>query len=129
MLQALGKLYYELRDYGKAADIYELARRVEPYESKWLVDLARVYTLSGNQAKRIDVLLKLAPTDADDLAGRKQLAQLLLDAGRHAEAEQMARQALEIGVRDAEAHDALFKALEAQKKTVELEKMRKLLGE
>ncbi|HEV3117746.1 MAG TPA: tetratricopeptide repeat protein [Gemmataceae bacterium] len=129
VLQALGKLYYELRDYGKAADIYELAHRVEPYESKWLVDLARVYTLSGNQAKRIDALLKLAPTDADDLAGRKQLAQLLLDAGRHVEAEQMARQALEIDVRDAEAQDALFKALEAQKKTAELEKMRKLLGE
>src|SRR5262249_34154744 len=39
VLQALGKLYFEARDFSKAADIFELAHRTEPYESKWLVEL------------------------------------------------------------------------------------------
>src|SRR5439155_11762649 len=99
ILQALGKLYFELGDFGKAAEIYELAHRVEPYEGDWLEKMVRVYTRSGNQAKRIETLLKFVATDADDLDNRKRLAQLLVDAGRNAEAEQMARQALEIDVR------------------------------
>src|SRR5262249_12240491 len=127
VLQALGKLYYELRDFGKAAEIYELAHRVEPYESKWLADLFRVYSQAGNQAKRIDALLQLVPTDPDDLDQRKRLAQFLLEAGRNAEAERIAREALEIDVRDAEAQEALLKALDAQNKRPEAEKLRKLL--
>jgi len=129
ILQALGKLYYELRDFGKAAEIYELAHQVEPYENKWLVELVRVYAQAGNKEKRIEAMLKLAPTDADDLDLRKRLAQLLLEAGRNADAEHSAREALEIDVRDAEAKEILFKALTAQNKTAELEKMRKMLGE
>jgi Flp pilus assembly protein TadD len=73
------------------------------------------------------VLLKLVPTDPDDLDQRKRLAQLLLEAGRNAEAERIAREALEIDVRDAEAQESLVKALEAQNKKAEIEKLRKLL--
>src|SRR5205807_274962 len=96
-------LYFEARDFSKAAEIYELAHRNEPYESKWLVELARVYTQLGNKSKRIETLIQLVPTDADDLEQRKRLAQMLVEAGRFAEAERFAREALEIDVRDVEA--------------------------
>src|SRR5206468_4174865 len=59
VVQALGKLYFEARDFAKAAEIYELAHRTEPYESKWMVELLRVYAQMGNKAKQIDMLEKL----------------------------------------------------------------------
>src|SRR5262249_54503317 len=39
VLQALGKLYFEAKEFAKAAEIYELARKAQPYESKWLTEL------------------------------------------------------------------------------------------
>jgi tetratricopeptide (TPR) repeat protein len=126
VLQALGKLYFEARDFSKAADIFELAHRTEPYESKWLVELLRVYTQSGDKGNQIQILEKLVPTDADDLDHRKRLARMLSEAGRYLEAERYARQALEIDVRDAEAQEYLLKALQAQHKASEAEKLRRI---
>src|SRR5207253_3005332 len=88
VLNALGKLYFEAKEFGKAAETFELARKVEPYESKWLIELARVYAQSGDKDKHIQVLKDLVPTDADDLDQRKRLTRLLLDAGNLADAEQ-----------------------------------------
>jgi tetratricopeptide (TPR) repeat protein len=127
ILQALGKLYFEVKDFGAAAKIYELAHKADPYESKWLVELERIYTQTGEKEKRIEVLIKLVATDADDLDRRKRLAQMLLEAGRHAEAERYAREALEIDVRDREAREFLEKALLAANKTKELDQLRELL--
>jgi tetratricopeptide (TPR) repeat protein len=127
VLQALGKLYFEAREFSKAADVYELAHRSEPYESKWLTELVRVYAQWGDKAKQIEALEKLVPTDADDLDHRKRLARMLLDAGRLPEAERYARQALEIDIRDAEAQEFLLKALLGQNKTTEAEKLRRIL--
>jgi tetratricopeptide (TPR) repeat protein len=116
VLQALGKLYFEAKDFTRAAEILELARKVEPYESKWLTELARVYAQAGDKEKQIAVLKELVPTDADELEQRKKLTRLLLDAGRPDEAERYARQALEIDVLDADAQQALGEALLGQKK-------------
>lgn len=127
VLQALGKLYFEARDFSKAADVYELAHRAEPYETKWMIELVRVYAHSGDKAKQIAMLEKLVPTDADDLVQRKRLARMLLEAERYQEAERYARKALEIDVRDAEALEFLQKALLAQKKITEVEKLRQIL--
>ena len=74
-----------------------------------------------------EMLEKLVATDADDLDQRKRLTKMLLDAGRHGEAERYARQALEIDVRDAEAQEFLHKALLGQNKTTEAEKLRQIL--
>jgi tetratricopeptide (TPR) repeat protein len=127
VLQALGKLYFEARDFSKAADVYELGHRAEPYEPKWMIELVRVYAHSGDKAKQIDMLEKLVPTDADDLDQRKRLARMLLEAKRYPEAERYAREALEIDIRDAEAFEFLQKALVAQMKTGEVERLRKIL--
>jgi Flp pilus assembly protein TadD len=128
VLQLLGKLYFEARDFKHAASTYGLAHRTEPQESHWLSDLARVYAQSGEAIKRIETLKELVPYDADDLEGRKRLAKLLQEAGRDAEAEEYARQALEIDVRDAEAYTMLERALLAQGKSTQAENLRKLLG-
>ena len=116
VVELLGKLYLEGKDFRKAASMYELAHQAEPYESKWLTELAKIYVHSGDKDKQIKVLKELVPTDADDLESRKRLAGLLEEAGRHAEAEQYARQGLEIDVVDPAVQTVLGDALRGQNK-------------
>ena len=113
---ALGRIYFDLKDFSRSAKMYELAHRSEPYERQWLVELARVYVHAGNPAKRIETLKQLVPTDADDLDSRKRLAGLLEKNGDHQGAERYAREALEIDVVDAGVQKVLGDALLAQKK-------------
>jgi tetratricopeptide (TPR) repeat protein len=127
VLMELGQLYYDAGEFGKAAKIYELGHEAEPYDSKWLDWLTKVYAQSGDKNKQIAALIKLVPTDADDLEHRKHLARLLEEAGRHAEAERFARECLEINIRDKEAREVLFKALEGQKKEAEAARLREIL--
>jgi tetratricopeptide (TPR) repeat protein len=128
VLQALGKLYYDVGEFAKAAAIYERGRKAEPFETSWLEDLARVYKQSGDNGKRIEALQALAPTDPDDLDQRVELAALLSQAERWPEAERWAREALEIDVNDAKARELYLQALEKQNKTDAAAKVRKLLG-
>src|SRR5262249_21151734 len=103
VLKLLGRLQFEGKNFADAARTYELGRKAEPYESTWLVELSKVYNQTKEEAKLIDVLKDLAPTNADDLATRRKLAELLGKAGRQAEAERYAREALEIDVNDGTA--------------------------
>jgi tetratricopeptide (TPR) repeat protein len=114
VLQTLGRLYFEARDFAKAAAVFEQARRLEPYESKWLTELARVYAQSGDKTSHMAVLEELIPNDADDIDARKQLARMLVAAGRHADGERYAREALEINVIDTAAQETLGDALSGQ---------------
>ena len=127
VLKALGKIYYDASDFTRAAELFELGRKADPYDRDWLLELARVYAQSNDRDKQIGVLIDLVPTDADDLDRRVRLARLLTEAKKLPEAEKYARQALEIDVTSKEARELLFGALKAQKKTDELEKVRKLL--
>lgn len=128
LLRELGRRYFEARQFDKAAKVLEQGREAEPHDRQWLVELARVYTQTKENAKLIDILTALVPMDGEDLATRKRLAQLLLDAGRYAQAERSARQALEIDILDAEARTVLDKALRGQKKDAEAERLKKLLA-
>jgi tetratricopeptide (TPR) repeat protein len=127
VLRLLGTLLFEAKEYAPAANYLEMGRKAEPYDSHWLLELARVYRATGDDAKLIGVLTDLVPTNADDLEARRLLAQLLLKANRPAEAERYAREALEIDVLDAPSQQALEAALKAQKKDAEAEELRKLL--
>jgi tetratricopeptide (TPR) repeat protein len=127
VLRALGKIYYEAEELARAAEMFELGRKAQPYESEWLVELARVYAQMEDKKKLIGVLEELVPGDADEFDQRVRLARLLLDAGRAADAERYARQALEIDVRSGDARDLLVKALQAQKKDAEAQRVRELL--
>jgi tetratricopeptide (TPR) repeat protein len=128
VLVVLAKLYYEGMQFDKAAEVCELGRKAQPYESGWLEQLARVYAQTGDKGKQILVLKDLIPTDADDIDHRKRLSRLLLEKEQYAEAEKYARQAIEIDIRDAEARDDLMKALREQKKDEEAERLGKILG-
>jgi tetratricopeptide (TPR) repeat protein len=120
-------MYYDAKELPRAAEMFELGRKAEPYDSRWLVELVRVHTQSGDRTKLIAVLKELVPTDADELDMRKRLAGLLLETNQPAEAERYGRQALDIDVLDAEAQDVVLKALAAQKKDAEAEHLRKIL--
>jgi tetratricopeptide (TPR) repeat protein len=128
-LKALGKMYYDAAHWDKAEAVYERGRKAEPFETSWLEDLARVAKQSGDTAKRITILTELAPTDADDLDQRRELAELLSAAGRWADVERWAKEALEIDVTDAKAKELYLKALTEQGKADAAEKMRRVLGE
>src|SRR5213075_2029507 len=90
VVRALGKMYYDAGEMKKAAEMFELGRKAEPYDSEWLTLLARVYARLEDREKQVVVLKGLVKADADDLESRKRLARLLATAGKHAEAEQYA---------------------------------------
>jgi len=127
VLRLLGSLRFEAKEYDAAARVFELGRKAEPYDNAWLIELSKVYRATNNSEKLIGVLIDLAPTDADDLESRRLLAQLLAKAGRHAEAERFAREALEIDALDSIAQRTLEAALRAQNKNAEAEELTKLL--
>jgi Tfp pilus assembly protein PilF len=127
ILRALGKIYYEAQEFPKAAEMFDLGRKAEPYDSEWLVQLARVYAQMEDKKKLIAVLEEWVPGDADELEQRVRLARLLLEAGRAADAERYARQALEIDVLSEDAREVLVKALQLQKKDAEVQRVRELL--
>jgi Flp pilus assembly protein TadD len=128
VLKALGKLYFDAGQFDRAEAVYERGRSAEPFETGWLEDLVRVAKQTGDTAKRIAALADLAPTDPDDLDQRRELAELLGQAGRWPEAERWAREALEIDVNDAKARELYLKALTEQGKADVAEKVRKLIG-
>jgi uncharacterized protein HemY len=129
ILLALGKIYYDASEFDKAAELFELGRKVEPFKPEWLKELVRVYAQKDDKAKLIAVLKELVPFDADELEQRLRLARLLLENGDAAEAEKYARQAMEIDVRGKEGQELLLKTLEAQKKDAEADKLRQLFRE
>ena len=42
MLKALGKLYYDSNEFSKAAELFELGRKTDPYDREWLMELGRL---------------------------------------------------------------------------------------
>ncbi len=126
VLLELGKIYYDASEFGPAAKVLEQGRKLEPHDTEFLEQLARVYAQTGDKKQQIAVLKDLVPTDADDFDRRKRLTRLLLEAGTPIEAEKYARQALEIDLRDGEVREMLLKALAEQKKDAEVTKFREL---
>jgi len=121
-------VYLEATEAMKAAELFAKGHALEPFERSWLTDLVRVHGQLGNTEEQIKYLAKLVRGDGDDLDSRKRLARLSSALNKHAEAERWAREALEIDVNDGETKMLLFTALEEQKKTDELMRLRKLLG-
>jgi tetratricopeptide (TPR) repeat protein len=127
VLRALGKIYYDAEEYSKAEEMFKLGREAEPNSSEWLAQLARVYGKANDKKKLIAVLEDWLPSDPDELEQRVRLAGLLLEVGRAADAERVAREALEIDVLSDEARELLLKALGEQKKDEAAQKVRELL--
>jgi cellulose synthase operon protein C len=106
-LNLLAGLKLKAKKYDEAARLYALGERLDAANPQWTQSLARVYLASGDKEKLAAALTRLVQADVDDLADRKKLAQLALERKDYPAAEQAAREALEIDVRDAELHVAL----------------------
>ncbi len=126
-LKLLAKLHQDNKKFGAAAEALEKGRKLAPNDPYWVKQLVKTYNQTGDDAKLEEVLGAFAKLDYDDLVVRRKLAQILVKAGKHAEAEKFARQALEIDVLDTESQEVLIQALTAQNKERELAELKKLL--
>ena len=90
MIDLLAELQMKAGKLDEAERLYELARKDDPFHTKWIAGLARVHLRQKDNAKFLDDLAMLADNDADDLDVRKALAERYLEAGD-------ARQGREVG--------------------------------
>ncbi len=111
VLNLLAGLKLKAEQYDEAARLYALGERLDSVNLKWTRALARVYLTSKNEPKLIEVLGRLAEADADDLTGRKKLAQMALDRQDYDAAARWANQAVKIDVMDQQVHRVLAQAL------------------
>jgi Tfp pilus assembly protein PilF len=100
----------------EAEKLYELARKDDPYHTKWIAGLARVHLRQQKTAQFLNDLVMIAANDADDLAVRKALAERYLGRGDAAAAEKWANECLHIDVYDPTVHVLLGDALSAGRK-------------
>ncbi len=119
VIDLLGRLKMEAGQLDEAEKLYELARKDDPFHSKWIAGMAQVHL----RQKRTDALLNdlamLAANDADDLRVRKALAERHLALGHAAIAEKWANECLYINVYDPTVHVLLADAQVAGKKFAE----------
>jgi tetratricopeptide (TPR) repeat protein len=116
VIDLLAELQMKAGQLDEAERLYELARKDDPYHTKWIAGLARVHLRQEDEAKFLGDLVKLADNDADDLAVRQALAERLLKAGHADQAEKWATECLYIQVYDPANHVSLADALAAQDK-------------
>ncbi len=110
VLDLLAELQLKAGKLDEAETLYELGRKDDPQNSKWVAGLARVH-LRKKDPKLVNELIELANSDADDLALRKELARRFVDAKDPANAEHWATECLYVDVYDAECHTLMADAL------------------
>lgn len=91
----------------EAERLYEMARKDDPFHSKWVAGLARVHLRMGQVDKVLEDLAMLAANDADDLTVRKALADRHLARAEFEQAEIWAMECLYIQVYDPAHHEVL----------------------
>jgi tetratricopeptide (TPR) repeat protein len=116
VVDLLAELKMKSGQLDDAEKLYELARKDDPYHTKWIAGLARVHLRQENTAKFLGDLAMIAANDADDISVRKALAERNLSGGNAAEAEKWAEECLHIDVYDPSAHLMLADAQAARSK-------------
>jgi tetratricopeptide (TPR) repeat protein len=119
VIDLLAELKMKDGELEEAERLYELARKDDPYHTKWIAGLARVHLRQQNTAKFLDDLAKIAANDADEITVRKTLAERNLARGDTAAAEKWAQECLYIDVYDPVPHVLLADAQSAEKKFAE----------
>jgi cellulose synthase operon protein C len=115
VLDLLAELKLKAGELDEAERLYEIGRKDDPQNSKWIAALARVH-LRKKDPKLVNELVALANNDADDLTLRKQLTQRFTAAKDAANAEHWGMECLYVDVYDPECHTLLADArLLAQK--------------
>ena len=119
VIDLLAELQMKAGKLDEAERLYELARRDDPYHTKWIASLARVHLRKKDKANFLTDLAMIADNDADDLDVRKALAEQHLAADHPDQAEKWATECLYIDVYDPAHHVLLADALSARKKYAE----------
>jgi cellulose synthase operon protein C len=116
VIDLLAELKMKAGELEEAERLFELARKDDPSNTKWIAWLARVHLRQKKSASLLADLEMIAANDADDMVARKELAARYLQANNLAAAEKWAGDCLHIDVYDPVAHTLLADALSAQKK-------------
>lgn len=125
LLNLVAKFHLDAEQYEKAAELFEKGRSLAPLEGDWDEQLVRIYSVTKNRAKLMNILKDIVSRDPDELAGRIKLARAALEEKQYKEAEFYARDAILIDVNNEDARNALMDALTAQGKDDDLAKLKK----
>ena len=109
VLDLLAELQLKAGKLDEAERLYEIGRKDDPQNSKWVAALARVH-LRKKDPRFLDELVILANNDADDLALRKELARRFVEAKDGPKAEHWGMECLYVNVYDPECHTLLADA-------------------
>lgn len=115
VVDLLGELEMKAGNLDEAERLYEMARKDDPYHTKWIANLARVHLRQKDEARFLENLAMLADNDADDLDVRKALATRHLDAGNFERAIHWANECIWVDVYDPIGHTVMADALAGQK--------------
>jgi tetratricopeptide (TPR) repeat protein len=116
VVDLLAELKMKAGELDEAERLYELARKDDPFHTKWIAGLARVHLRQKKNAEFLNDLAMIAANDADDIAVRKALAERQLAAGNALAAEKWANECIYIDVYDPAVHVLLADAHAASKK-------------
>ena len=119
VIDLLGDLEMKAGNLDEAERLFEIARKDDPYQTKWIANLARIHLRKKDNTKFLADLRMIADNDADDIEVRKALAERHLTAGESEASEKWASECLFINVYDPQCHVLLADALSARKKFAE----------
>ncbi len=122
VLDLLAELEMNAGNLDKALKLYELARKDDPYNPKWIAGLTRIHLRQKDIPKMLDSLALLAAADSDDLDVRLALAERYLGTGDAEQARRWAEDCLVIDTYNVKAYEFLAKSLTKLKNYTEAEK-------
>jgi len=116
VLDLLAELYLKAGNLDEAESLYRVARKDDPYHTKWITGLARIHLRRKQEDRLLEDLEALAANDSDDLDVRKNLAARYLAKGDGPKAERWALDCLHIDVYNPAFHGQLGDAHALRKK-------------
>ena len=110
VIDLLGELMMKAGRLDEAEKLYELARKDDPFRTKWISWLARIHLRQKKTEQFLADLAMIASFDADNIDVRRELAERYLAENDGASAEKWAGECLHINVYDPTIHVLLADA-------------------